>query len=44
MTARDISDEVMMFNEGRVIESGPPEKIFTDPDHERTREFLSAVL
>jgi polar amino acid transport system ATP-binding protein len=42
--ARDISDDVLMFDAGRVIESGPPEKIFGDPEHERTREFLSAVL
>lgn len=42
--ARDISDDVLMFDAGRVIESGPPEKIFTEPEHERTREFLSAVL
>ncbi|HEX2298082.1 MAG TPA: ectoine/hydroxyectoine ABC transporter ATP-binding protein EhuA [Pseudonocardiaceae bacterium] len=42
--ARDISDDVLMFDAGRVIESGAPEKIFTDPEHERTREFLSAVL
>ncbi|WP_371548947.1 ectoine/hydroxyectoine ABC transporter ATP-binding protein EhuA [Streptomyces sp. NBC_00554] len=42
--ARDISDQVLMFDSGRVIESGPPEKIFTDPGQERTREFLSAVL
>ncbi|WP_210732842.1 ectoine/hydroxyectoine ABC transporter ATP-binding protein EhuA [Streptomyces sp. RKND-216] len=42
--ARDISDDVLMFDSGRVIESGAPEKIFTDPEHERTREFLSAVL
>ncbi|WP_399029554.1 ectoine/hydroxyectoine ABC transporter ATP-binding protein EhuA [Streptomyces sp. 15-116A] len=42
--ARDISDQVLMFDNGRVIESGPPEKLFGDPDHERTREFLSAVL
>ncbi|TXL88779.1 ectoine/hydroxyectoine ABC transporter ATP-binding protein EhuA [Streptomyces sp. NBC_01725] len=42
--ARDISDDVLMFDAGRVIESGPPEKIFSDPEHERTREFLSAVL
>ncbi|WP_030682020.1 ectoine/hydroxyectoine ABC transporter ATP-binding protein EhuA [Streptomyces sp. NRRL B-1347] len=42
--ARDISDQVLMFDAGRVIESGPPEKIFSDPGHERTREFLSAVL
>ncbi|MDR3080301.1 MAG: ectoine/hydroxyectoine ABC transporter ATP-binding protein EhuA [Streptomyces sp.] len=42
--ARDISDEVLMFDSGRVIESGSPEKIFSDPEHSRTREFLSAVL
>jgi polar amino acid transport system ATP-binding protein len=42
--ARDISDDVLMFDAGRVIESGPPERIFSDPEHERTREFLSAVL
>ncbi|MDQ0961563.1 polar amino acid transport system ATP-binding protein [Streptomyces sp. B4I13] len=42
--ARDISDQVLMFDAGRVIESGPPEKMFSDPEQERTREFLSAVL
>jgi polar amino acid transport system ATP-binding protein len=42
--ARDISDCVMMFDEGQVIETGHPDKIFTDPAHERTREFLSTVL
>ncbi|MCK7627936.1 ectoine/hydroxyectoine ABC transporter ATP-binding protein EhuA [Streptomyces sp. RS10V-4] len=41
--ARDISDCVMMFDAGRVIEFGPPEQLFTDPVHDRTREFLSAV-
>lgn len=42
--ARDISDQVLMFDSGHVIESGPPERIFGDPEHERTREFLGAVL
>ncbi|MEU0675759.1 ectoine/hydroxyectoine ABC transporter ATP-binding protein EhuA [Streptomyces sp. NPDC006172] len=42
--ARDISDQVLMFDSGRVIESGPPEKIFSSPEQERTREFLGAVL
>ncbi|MFJ2814402.1 ectoine/hydroxyectoine ABC transporter ATP-binding protein EhuA [Streptomyces sp. NPDC091279] len=42
--ARDISDDVLMFDAGRVVESGPPQKIFNDPDHDRTRQFLSAVL
>ncbi|MDT0307808.1 ectoine/hydroxyectoine ABC transporter ATP-binding protein EhuA [Streptomyces sp. DSM 44917] len=42
--ARDISDAVLMFDKGRIVESGTPEKIFSDPEHERTREFLSTVL
>jgi polar amino acid transport system ATP-binding protein len=42
--ARDISDQVLMFDSGRVIEAGPPEQIFGEPEQERTREFLSAVL
>ncbi|MBA0049640.1 ectoine/hydroxyectoine ABC transporter ATP-binding protein EhuA [Streptomyces sp. AJS327] len=41
--ARDISDEVLMFDAGRVLESGSPDKIFNNPDHDRTRDFLSAV-
>ncbi|MCX5140441.1 MULTISPECIES: ectoine/hydroxyectoine ABC transporter ATP-binding protein EhuA [unclassified Streptomyces] len=42
--ARDVSEKVLMFDAGRVVESGSPEKIFSDPAHERTREFLNAVL
>jgi polar amino acid transport system ATP-binding protein len=42
--ARDISHRVLMFDQGRIVEHGPPEKIFTEPDHERTRAFLRAVI
>ncbi|WP_236794936.1 ectoine/hydroxyectoine ABC transporter ATP-binding protein EhuA [Amycolatopsis sp. GM8] len=42
--ARDVSDRVMMFDQGQVIEEASPEKLFTQPDHERTRAFLHAVL
>ncbi|MGW3102467.1 ectoine/hydroxyectoine ABC transporter ATP-binding protein EhuA [Streptomyces sp. NPDC001100] len=42
--ARDISDQVLMFDAGKVIESGPPERIFGDPEHQRTRDFLGAIL
>jgi polar amino acid transport system ATP-binding protein len=42
--ARDVSDRVMMFDQGQVIEDAAPDKLFTDPDHERTREFLHAVI
>ena len=42
--AREIGDRVMMFDAGRVIEQGPPEQIFSDPQEQRTRDFLRAVL
>ncbi len=33
-----------MFDQGQVIEEAPPEKLFSDPEQPRTREFLHAVL
>nr|WP_324615182.1 ectoine/hydroxyectoine ABC transporter ATP-binding protein EhuA [Nesterenkonia sedimenti] len=42
--ARDVSHKVMMFDGGRVVEEGHPDKIFTNPEHERTQKFLGAVL
>ena len=42
--AREIGDRVVMFDQGRVVEQGPPEQIFTDPREQRTRDFLRAVF
>jgi polar amino acid transport system ATP-binding protein len=42
--ARESSDRVVMFDHGKIIEAAPPELIFTNPAHERTRGFLKAVL
>jgi polar amino acid transport system ATP-binding protein len=42
--ARDVSQRVMMFDGGVILEEGPPDQIFTSPSHERTQKFLSAVL
>jgi polar amino acid transport system ATP-binding protein len=42
--ARDFSHRVMMFDGGKVIEDSPPQQLFTDPEHPRTKEFLKAVL
>ena len=42
--ARDVSDRVLMFDHGQVIEQGPPAKLLSDPAEQRTREFLSAVI
>jgi polar amino acid transport system ATP-binding protein len=42
--AQDISDRVLMFDQGQVVEEGPPGKLFSHPAQPRTKEFLSAVL
>ncbi len=42
--ARDVSDRVLMFDHGQIVEDASPDKLFTEPDHERTRTFLQAVL
>ena len=42
--AREISDRVCFFYEGKILEQGPPEQIFDDPQNERTKQFLNAVL
>jgi polar amino acid transport system ATP-binding protein len=42
--ARRISDRICFFDQGAIREEGTPEQIFTEPQNERTREFLHAVL
>ena len=42
--AREISDRVCFFNEGKIFEQGPPDQLFGDPKNERTKQFLHAVL
>ncbi|MBV2367058.1 ectoine/hydroxyectoine ABC transporter ATP-binding protein EhuA [Streptomonospora nanhaiensis] len=42
--ARDVSHRVLMFDHGQIAEEGTPERIFGDPQQERTRTFLKAVL
>lgn len=42
--ARDVSDHLVVMADGRIIEQGSPEEIFSDPAHPRTRRFLRAVL
>ena len=41
--ARDISDRVCFFFNGKVEEQGPPDQLFGNPQKERTQQFLSAV-
>ncbi|MBI4686237.1 MAG: amino acid ABC transporter ATP-binding protein [Nitrospirae bacterium] len=42
--AREVADRVVVFDKGDILETGPPEKIFTNPSAERTRAFLSRIL
>ncbi len=42
--AREVSDRVCFFDEGRIVEEGKPEDIFTKPQEERTKAFLNAYL
>ena len=41
--ARDVSNQVLMFNDGKIIERGEPNQIFDAPKIARTREFLQLV-
>ncbi len=42
--ARQVADRVIFMDAGEVVEIGTPAEIFGAPKHERTRNFLSAVL
>ncbi|WP_308291657.1 ectoine/hydroxyectoine ABC transporter ATP-binding protein EhuA [Microbacterium sp. G2-8] len=41
--ARDVSNRVLMFDGGRIVEEGEPEQMFSNPQEQRTKDFLSAV-
>ena len=42
--AREVADTVVVMADGRIVESGSPEQIFTNPTQERTRGFLRALV
>ncbi len=42
--AREVSDRVLFIEEGIVLEQGTPADLFGNPQHERTKSFLSKVL
>jgi polar amino acid transport system ATP-binding protein len=42
--AREMADRIIFFDRGLIAEEGPPEQVFTEPKHERTREFLRKYL
>jgi general L-amino acid transport system ATP-binding protein len=42
--AREVADRVIFMESGRVVESGTPDEFFDNPQHERTKLFLSQIL
>jgi len=42
--AREVADRVLFMDAGKLVEEGTPEQIFSNPQNERTRLFLSQVL
>jgi polar amino acid transport system ATP-binding protein len=42
--ARDVADEVCFLHEGRLLERGAPDHIFSEPEHPETRRFLRRLL
>jgi polar amino acid transport system ATP-binding protein len=42
--AREVADEVAFLHDGRIVESGPPDRVLTRPEREETRRFLARLL
>lgn len=42
--AREVADRVVFCDGGHILEEGTPEHFFVNPEHERTRAFLSKIL
>lgn len=42
--AREVADQLVFMDGGVVVESGPPRDVLANPQHERTKSFLSKVM
>jgi len=42
--AREVANRIVLFDEGQIIEEGPPSEFFANPRHPRTKTFLSQIL
>jgi polar amino acid transport system ATP-binding protein len=42
--AREVADRVVMMDDGQILEEGAPDQVFSSPQHERTKSFLSKIL
>ena len=42
--AREVANRIIFMDEGKILEEGTPEEIFTSPKHPRLQDFLAKVL
>ena len=42
--ARTVADQMVFMDEGRIVESAPPDRFFASPESDRTRLFPSRIL
>ena len=42
--AKEVADRVVFMYQGEILEVNPPEVLFTNPENDRTRQFLQSVL
>ena len=41
--ARSVANRIIFLEKGKIVESGPPQKLFQQPENERTRQFLFKI-
>ena len=42
--AREVADQLVFMDGGVIVESGRPREVLSNPQHERTKAFLSKVM
>lgn len=42
--ARKVGDRVVFMDNGEIVEIADPESFFTNPQHERSRQFLAQII
>jgi ABC-type polar amino acid transport system ATPase subunit len=41
---RNAADRIIFMDEAGLVEDAPPDELFTNPQHDRTKQFLSKIL
>ena len=42
--AREVADKIVLMDDGKIVEEGPPHEFFNNPKNERTKRFLSKII